>query len=71
MREKETEQTVATKSISTTTLSTDFSLPDDMQILQKIPALIKAHPGDIAITIGKMQAKVNKEGLGKVRDLLG
>ena len=47
-----------------------FPSPDNMMILAKIPSLIKAHPGDIDIKIGNMEAKVSEEGLGKIQELL-
>ena len=39
------------------------TIPDDITILSKLPAILKNHPGDIAITIGEVEKKVSEEVL--------
>ena len=53
--------------ISTTT----FETPDALHLITQIPAILKAHPGEITIHIGKLEAKVDTTGLSHIQKLLG
>lgn len=47
-----------------------FTTPEDISILTKIPWLIKMHPGNIVVTIGKLQANLSEKGIALLRELL-
>ncbi len=55
------------KSMSTTT----FETPDALHLITQIPSILKAHPGNIAITIGKLEVQVDENGLSQIQKLLG
>ncbi len=59
-----------TEGFATDSSTTHFETPEDIQVLMKIAPIIKAHPWDIEITIGKMKKMVNEEWVKKLHILL-
>lgn len=51
--------------------STAFPAPENIAILAQLPQLLKAYPGEVAVTIGDLQATISDEWVQKLQQLLG
>ena len=46
-------------------------LPESLDQIKKLIAIIKVHPGSIEITLGGKSYKISEQGLQEIQDLLG